>query len=52
MAELRELWNLISNLSECKQVTKLWSGFQHSIQSEVWKVVYSKAVPWSVQWVN
>ena len=37
MAELHELWNLISDLSECEQVTKLWSGFQHSIQSELWK---------------
>ena len=37
MAELHKLWNLISNLSEHKQVTKLWSGFQHSIQSELWK---------------
>ena len=37
MAELHELWNLISDLSEPEQVTKLWSGFQHSIQSELWK---------------
>ena len=37
MAELHKLWNLIGNLSEHEQVTKLWSGFQHSILSELWK---------------
>ena len=37
MAELHKLWNLIGDLSERKQVTKLWSGFQHSIQSKLWK---------------
>ena len=37
VSELYEFWNLIGDVSEREKVTRLWNGFQHWLQSELWK---------------
>ncbi|KAG1897256.1 uncharacterized protein F5891DRAFT_907670, partial [Suillus fuscotomentosus] len=35
--ELSELWNMIGDVAERQRVTRLWTGLNPSIQTELWK---------------
>jgi len=35
--ELNELWNMIGDVDERDQVTRLWTGLNTEIQRELWK---------------
>ncbi|KAG2063774.1 hypothetical protein BDR04DRAFT_1037070, partial [Suillus decipiens] len=35
--QLENLWNMIGNVAERQRVTRLWTGLNPSIQTELWK---------------